>query len=140
MTALILAQIPDPHVPAAITAYQLPLVRMDHHIIDRHAVHIVALYISTACIPYLDRTVFRRCDEPLALAVECYACDVGGVAVEGEDGVGVGGFDVVELDGVVAGGGEVALVGRDAEAVDLRVGVGDCARADAAERFPEALE
>jgi hypothetical protein len=70
--------------------------------------------------------------------VESYARDVGGVSVEGEDGIGVGGFDVVELDRVVAGGREVALVGRDAKAVDLGVWVGDCAGADAAESFPEA--
>ncbi len=66
------------------------------------------------------------------------ARDVGRVPVKGEDGVGVGRLDVVELDGVVAGGGEVALVGRDAEPVDLRVGVGDGAGADAGEGFPEA--
>jgi hypothetical protein len=72
--------------------------------------------------------------------VESHACDVGGVTVEGENGVGVGGFDVVELDGVVAGGGEIALVGGDAEAVDLRVRVWDCTGADAAKGFPEALE
>jgi hypothetical protein len=40
---------------------------------------------------------------------------------------------------VVAGGGEVALVGRDAEPVDLGVWVWDGARADATEGFPEAL-
>lgn len=40
---------------------------------------------------------------------------------------------------MVARGGEVALVGGDAEAVHLRVGVGDGAGADAAESFPEAL-
>ena len=39
---------------------------------------------------------------------------------------------------MVARGGEVALVGRDAEAVDLAVGVRDGARADAREGFPEA--
>jgi len=56
--------------------------------------------------------------------------DVAGVAFECEERVRVGGFYVVELNGVVAGGGEVALIGGDAEAIDLRVGVLDCARAD----------
>ena len=51
--------------------------------------------------------------------------DVGGVTVEGEDRIRVRGFDVVKLDRVVTGGGEVSLVGRDAKAVDLGVGVRD---------------
>lgn len=58
--------------------------------------------------------------------------------VEGKDCVGVCGFDIIEFDGVVPCGSEVAFVGRNAEAVDLRVGVGDCTGADAAEGFPEA--
>jgi hypothetical protein len=61
------------------------------------------------------------------------------MTVEGEDGIRVGRLDVVELDRVVAGGGEVALVGGDTEPVHLGVGVGNGARADAAEGFPEAL-
>jgi hypothetical protein len=64
--------------------------------------------------------------------VERHAGDVARVPVECEDRVWVCGLDVVELDGVVAGGGEVALVGRDAEAVYLRIWVGDCARTNAA--------
>jgi hypothetical protein len=71
--------------------------------------------------------------------VERYAGDVGRVAVECEDSVGVGRLDIVELYCMMASGGEVALVGRDAEAVDLRVWVGDGARANAAEGFPKAL-
>lgn len=67
------------------------------------------------------------------------ASDVGRVAVKGEDRIRVRRLDIVELDRVVACGSEVALVGRDAEAVDLRIGVGDGARADAAESFPEPL-
>lgn len=66
------------------------------------------------------------------------ARDVGRVSVKGEDGIGVRRFDVVELNGVVARGGEVALVGRDTEAVYLAVRVWNRARADAAERFPES--
>jgi hypothetical protein len=53
--------------------------------------------------------------------VEGDAGDVARVAFECEQRVGVGGLDVEELDGMVACGGEVALVGGDAEAVDLGV-------------------
>jgi hypothetical protein len=138
VTALILAQIPDPHIAPAITANELALVRMNNYIVDGRAVRVVPLDAARARIPYLDRAVFGARHHPLALAVERDACDVGRVAFEGQDGVRVCGFDLVELDGVVASGGEEALVGGDAEAVDLGVGVRDCARADAGEGFPEA--
>jgi hypothetical protein len=59
VTALVLTEIPDPHVSTAITTNQLPLVRMDHHIIDRYTVHIIALYIAAPCVPDLHRAVFR---------------------------------------------------------------------------------
>ena len=71
--------------------------------------------------------------------MESHAGDVGRVSIEGEDCIGVGRLDVVELDGVVASSGEVALVGGYAETIYLRVWVRDCAGADAAEGFPEAL-
>lgn len=66
--------------------------------------------------------------------------DVARVALEGQQRVRVGGLDVVELDGVVARAGEEALVGRDAQAVDLRVRVLDRARAYARESFPEPAD
>jgi hypothetical protein len=59
------------------------------------------------------------------------------VAFEDEEGRRIGRADVEELDGVMAGGGEEAFVGRDAEAIDLRVRMLDCARADAREGLPE---
>lgn len=59
--------------------------------------------------------------------MEGYACDVARVSIEGENRIGVCRFDVIELDSVVAGGGQVAFVGGDAEAVNLRIGMGYCA-------------
>jgi hypothetical protein len=130
MTTLILAQIPYSNIAAPITADQLSLIRMDNDIIDRNAMRIVALHVARACIPDLDRAVFTGGYHPFPLAVEGYACYVGCVAVEGQDGVGVGRFYVVEFYRVVAGGGEVAFVRGYAEAVYLGVWVWDCARAD----------
>ena len=137
MRALILAQIPDPDIPSPIAGYQLALIGMDNHIVHRASVWVVPLYTPRPRIPDLDRPVFRARHHPFPLAVERHAGDVAGVSVECEYWVWVRGADVVELDVVVAGCGEVALVGGDAEAIDLRVGVLDCARADAGERFPE---
>jgi hypothetical protein len=137
--ALILAQIPDANIPSTITTNQLPLIRMDDHIIDRNTVRVVPLHVAAARIPDLDGAVFGRSHQPLGLAVERYAGDVARVAVEREDGIGVCGFDVVELDGVVAGSREVAFVGRDAETVYLGIGMGDGAGADARKSLPEAI-
>jgi hypothetical protein len=138
VAALVLAQIPDAHIAAAVAADQLALIRVDHDVVDRHAVGVVPLDVTAAGVPDLDRAVLAAGHEPFRLAVERNAGYVAGVSVEGEDRVGVRGFDVVQLDRVVAGGGEVALVGRDAEAVYLRVGVRDCTGADAGQGFPEA--
>lgn len=114
MTTLILPEIPNPYIPSTITTYQLPLIRMYNHVIDRHAMHIIPLHITTPRIPDLDRAVLGRRNEPFGFAVKRHARDVTRVPVECQDCVGVGGFDVVELDGVVARGGEVALIGGDA--------------------------
>lgn len=70
--------------------------------------------------------------------MECDTGDVGGVTVEGEDRIGIRGLDVVKLDRMVTGGGEVSLVGRDAKAVDLGVWVWDSPGAYTGERFPES--
>jgi hypothetical protein len=139
VTALVLAQIPNPHIASAVTANQLSLIRVDDYIIHGDSMIVIPLYRTTSSIPDLDRAVFRTCHHPFALAVERNARDVACVAIEGEDGVRIRGLDVVEFDCVVAGGGEVSFVGRDAEAVDLRVGVGYCARADPGQGFPKAV-
>lgn len=136
--ALVLAQIPDAHIAPAIAADQLALIRVDDDIIDRDAMGVVALHAARACVPDLDGAILGARHHPLALAMEGDAGDVGRVAFKGEHGIRIRRLDLVELDRVVAGGGEEALVGRDAEAVDLRVGMRDRPGADAGERFPEA--
>ncbi|KAJ8106163.1 hypothetical protein OPT61_g9722 [Boeremia exigua] len=138
VAALVLAEVPDAHIAAAVAADQLALVGVDDDVVDGDAVGIVALDIATAGVPNLDRAVLARGDQPLGLAVEGDACDVAGVAIEGQDRVGVGRLDVVKLHRVVTSSGEVPFVGRDAEAIDLRVGVWDRAGANAREGLPEA--
>ena len=53
------------------------------------------------------------------------------MAVKSKERVGVRRADIVQFDIVVASGSEIALVRRDAEAIDLRVRMLDSARADA---------
>jgi hypothetical protein len=57
--------------------------------------------------------------------VEGNARDVARVALKCEERIGIRRLDVVQLDRMVAGGGEEALVGGDAQSVDLGVGVLD---------------
>jgi hypothetical protein len=61
MATLILAQIPNPHIASAITTNQLALIRMDDHIIDGNAMHVVPLHAARPRIPYLSK-LFRQCD------------------------------------------------------------------------------
>lgn len=138
MRALVLAQVPDAHVSSAVAADQLALVRVDDHVIDGHAVGVVALHAARARIPDLDGAIFGARHHPLALAVESNASDVGRVALKGQDRIWVRGLDLIKLDRVVAGGSEEAFVGRDAQAVDLGIRMRNCPGADAGKRLPEA--
>jgi hypothetical protein len=130
MSTTRLSKVPDADIATAVTADQFSLVRVNDHVVNRRAVDVVALDAATAGIPYFDGDVFRACNHPFPFTVESYACNIAGMTFECENGVRVAGFDVVELDIVVAGRRKVALVGSDAEAIDLRVGMLDCARAD----------
>ena len=138
MGAFVLSQIPDPHIPSSVTAYELSLIRMDNHIIDRTAVRIIPLHRCSPGIPNLYSAIFGAGDHPFPFAMESHAGDIARVPLESEKRCGVRGADVVELDIVVAGRGEEPLVRGYAEAVHLGVGVLDCAGADAGEGFPEA--
>jgi hypothetical protein len=64
VTAFILAQIPDPDIAASIATNQLALVRVYNHIINRNAMCVIPLDISTPGVPDLDGAVFRTSHEP----------------------------------------------------------------------------
>ena len=100
MCAFALAEIPDAHIPASVDADQLPLVGMNDDVVDRKAagVGIVALDRRRAGIPDLDRAVLRACDEPFPFTMPSDARHVARVSLEGEHGVRVRVFDVIELD------------------------------------------
>lgn len=134
---VVLGEIPNADATTPVTTDDFALVGVDDDVVDGAAVVVAALDGAAARLPDLDGAVLGACDHPLALAVEGDARDVARVALKGQQGVGVGRLDVEELDRVVARGREEALVGRDAQAVDLRVGVLDRAGADAGEGLPE---
>jgi hypothetical protein len=111
---LVLAQVPDANRARAVAADELALVRVDDHIVDGRAVVVVALDRAGPDVPNLDCAVLRARDHPLALTVEGDGRHVGRVPFKGQDGRRVRRLDLVELDDVVARGGQEALVRRDA--------------------------
>ena len=137
MGAVVLRQIPHPDTPRPVATDNLSLVWVNDNVVGGASVAIASLDAARSRLPDLDRTVLRTRNHPFPLAVKGDAGDVPSVALERKQRVRVGRFDVIELYGVVAGGGEEALVGGDAEAVDLGVWVLDRARADAREGLPE---
>ena len=72
---------------------------------------VAALYGTTSRLPDLDCAVLGTGHHPFSLAVKRDACYIARVAFECEERVRIRGFDVVELDGVVAGCGEEPFVG-----------------------------
>ena len=137
MGAIVLSQVPNTNTSSAITANNLALVGMNDHIVDRAAVRVASLDGTTSSLPDLDKAIFRACDHPFSFTMKCNTRDIASMAFEGEERVGVGGLDIVELDRMVTSSRKETLVRRDAESIDLRVRVLDCARTDTRERLPE---
>jgi hypothetical protein len=54
MAALVLAEIPDPHISAAVAGNELSLVWMNDDVVDRYAVGVVPLDVATSSVPDLD--------------------------------------------------------------------------------------
>ncbi len=138
MRACILSQVPNPDTASAVAADDLALVGMDDYIVDRTTVVIAPLDAAAASLPDLDVAILGTSDHPFAFAVKCDTCYVARMAFEREDGIGIRGLDVVELDRMVARSSEEALIWRNAEAIDLGIRVLNCPRADAREGLPES--
>lgn len=138
MSTLVLAEIPDPDISTTVTRDELALVGMDDHIVDRAAMRVVSLDAASTSIPDLDGAIFGACNHPFTFAMEGYARDVAGMTLKGKHRAGIGRADIVELDVVTTSGREIALVWRNAETVDLRVGVLDRTRADSRKSLPKA--
>jgi hypothetical protein len=137
MRACVLGQIPKPDAPRSVAANDLALVRVDYHVVRWGAMVVAPLYCARPCLPYFDSAVFRACHHPFSLAVKGDACDVARVALKDKVWRWIGVSDFKELDCVMAGGGKISLVGRDAQTVHLRVWVLDRSRTDARKRLPE---
>lgn len=88
------------------------------------------LYTPIFCLPHLYKSILGASNHPLSLAVKRNTSDVGRVAGKDHDRLGVCRAHIEELDIVITRCGEIAFVGGDTEAVDLRVRVLDCAGTD----------
>lgn len=137
MRTAVLGQVPDSDTPTMITADDLALVWVDDNVVDWRVVVVAALNGAGASFPDFHGSVLRASNHPFSLAVECNAGNVVGMALKGQNGVWVRGFDIVELDAVMACGGKKALVRRDTEAVDLGVRMLDSTRAYSGKSLPE---
>ena len=114
MGTIILGEIPDTNTTATIATNDLALVGVNDDVVGGAAVVVAALDGAAAGLPDFDGTVLARSHHPLALAVKGDASYVAGVALEGQQRVGIRRLDVKQLHGVVAGGSQEALVRGDA--------------------------
>lgn len=130
MAAFVLSEVPNADISTTIAGDQFSLVGVDDNIINWNSVRVVALNMSTSCIPDLDcscrvsvyskqngcngePTVFRRSDHPFSFAVESHTGYITGVALKGEHCSGIRGFDIIQFDGMMPGGSQEALVRTD---------------------------
>lgn len=111
MTTVVLGKIPDLDAACAVAADDLALVGVNDHIIGGAAMIIAALDRAGTRLPDLYGAILGAGHHPLALAMERDASDVARVALKGQQWIGVGALDVEQLNSVVAGGCEEALVG-----------------------------
>ena len=138
MSAFILTEIPDANISTTVTRNQLPLIRVDNDVIDRNLVIVIALYAACSCVPDLYGAIFRAGDHPFTLTVKGNTGNVSGMAVESKNRGRIGRAYIIKLDVVIACRSKEAFVRRDTETIYLGIGVLDCSRADARQRFPEA--
>lgn len=148
MGALVFAQIPDTNVATAVTRDQLALIWMNDNIVDGghmgedvldgSSMSVIPLNAARPRIPYLDRSVLGAGDHPFALAMESNTGHIARMAIKTDDRAWVCRSDIVELDVMVSGRGQIAFVGRDAQTIDLRVGMLNSSRTDAGKSFPES--
>ena len=111
MRAVVLGQIPHPDAARPVAADNLALIGVDDNVVGGAAMVIASLNCPCPCLPDLDGAVLGARHHPLSLAMEGDAGDVSRVTLKRQQRVRVGRLDVVELDRVVARGGEVSLVG-----------------------------
>ena len=90
VSANALSQVPDSDDASTIATDELTLIGMDHNVVDRGLVSIIALQTAGARVPHFNRVVLGTGHHPLPFAVESNAGDVVRVAIKRHDRVRVG--------------------------------------------------
>lgn len=54
MAAFVLAEVPDPHISAAVAGNELSLVWVNDDVVHRYAVRVVSLNVATTSVPDFD--------------------------------------------------------------------------------------
>lgn len=129
MRARILRQIPHADVARPVAADNLALVRVYDDVVGGTPMAVAALDRARPRLPDLDRAVLGARHHPFPLAVKRNPGNVARVALKRQQRARVRRFDVVEFDRLVSRRRQEPLVRRDAEPVDLRVGMLDRPRA-----------
>ena len=114
MGAFVFTEVPYSDVPASITADQLPLVWVDHDVVDLIPVQVVSLHCACLGVPDLDCAVLGARRDPFALNLKGHARHVASVPFQLQGGRRVGGADVIQLDILMACCCQQLLVRRDA--------------------------
>lgn len=114
MRTCVFCQIPHSDGSRSIAADNFTLVGMDHNVVGWRAMIVASLNRTCPSLPNLHGAILRARHHPFSFAMKGNACDVSRVALKRQKRVRIRRFDVIELDRVVASGGEKALVGGDA--------------------------
>ena len=123
MCTLTFAQVPNANVAPTVGTYDLALIWMYNHIVNRVRMLIVPLDCPRPGVPHFHGHVLGAGHHPLAVAMECYSCYIVRVALKAYGRVGVGGLDIVQTHDMATSSGKELLVWGDAKAVDLRFGM-----------------
>ena len=139
MRTFIFPEIPDSNIAGLITRDQFPLIGVYNNIIDRWVMIIISLNSCWSCIPDLYSPILAWCYHPLAFTMETYTSDVVCVTFKGQNGVRVRRLDVIQFNVKMSCSSKVAFIWGDTEAVDLRICMLNCSRANPRECFPEPM-
>ena len=104
---------------------------MNDYVIDSNSMIVTPLNTTILGLPDFDPSIFGAGHHPFALAVESHACNVARVTGEYHQRLLIGGTDVEKLDILISRCRKVSFVWRDAETVDLGVGMLNRSRTDA---------
>lgn len=83
--AFVFSEVPNPDITPSITSYYLPLIWVDHHVINRDTVIVASLNAPVFRLPYLYPPIFRTSNHPFAFTMESDTGNIPRVPGESHD-------------------------------------------------------